>query len=131
MAVVLVAMMAFAVQSCGSDNDDNEAYKLNVSLKIEDKGLMTTEESQTMIMSAEKMTQVANHPSDFSAEQATKTVAEGVYNLLRSSNQAFGNAVFTYTFACTKVNGGKQIVTYYVTFDKGSVGIYNNKNNIQ
>ena len=129
MAVVLVALMAFAVQSCGSDkDDDSQQYKLDVSLTITDKGTLTDAECQAMIYSAAQMSQVADNGTDASAETATMRVAQGISESLVLNKETFGTAVFTYTLVCTKVSGGKQIVTYYVEFNKGNVRTYNNKN---
>ena len=45
MAVVLVALMAFAVQSCGSDDKtpdlSGDTYKLTTSMTFQDKGQLT------------------------------------------------------------------------------------------
>jgi hypothetical protein len=129
MAVVLVALMAFAVQSCGSDkDDDNQSYKLEVSLKITDKGPLTDAQCEALIMAAAKGSTVADHPSDASAETATMRAAQLISESLVLDKEALGNAVLTYTLVCTKVSGGKQIVTYYVEFNKGNVRTYNNKN---
>ena len=129
MAVVLVALMAFAVQSCGSDNDDNnQQYKLEVSLKITDKGPLTDAQCEAMMMDAAQGSTVANHPTDASAETATMRAAQAISEALEVYKGTYGNAKFGYTLVCTKVSSGKQIITYYVDYDAGDVEIYSNKN---
>ena len=129
MAVVLVALMAFAVQSCGSDNDDNsQQYKLEVSLKITDKGPLTDAQCEAMIMDAAQGSTVADHPTDASAETATMRAAQAISEALVLYKETYGSAKFTYTLVCTKVSGNKQIITYYVDYNAGDVEIYNNKN---
>ena len=47
MAVVLVALMAFAVQSCGSDDKDDlssSPYEITGAVNIQQKGNLTDEE---------------------------------------------------------------------------------------
>lgn len=128
MAIALVAMMAFTVQSCGSDDNDNQQYKLDVTLKITDKGPLTDTEAEALIMNAAQQSVVADHKSDADAETATMRAAQLLSESLILDKNVFGDAVFTYTLACTKVSGGKQIVTYYVEYNKGDVRYYNNKN---
>ena len=129
MAVVLVALMAFAVQSCGSDNnDDGQQYKLEVSLKITDKGPLTDAQCDAMRADAQKGNTVANHPTDASAETATMRAAQAISEALEVYKGTYGNAKFGYTLVCTKVSSGKQIITYYVDYDAGDVEIYSNKN---
>ena len=128
MAVVLVALMAFAVQSCGSDNDDNQAYKLTVTLDITDKGPLTDAQCDAMRSDAQKGSTVADHPTDASAETATMRAAQAISEALVLYKDTYGSAKFTYTLVCTKVSGNKQIITYYVEYNAGSINTYNNKN---
>ena len=128
MAVVLVALMAFAVQSCGSDDDDSQQYKLTVTLDITDKGPLTDAQCDAMRADAQKGNTVANHPSDASAETATMRAAQAIAEALEIYKGTYGNAKFGYTLVCTKVSGGKQIITYYVEYNAGDVEIYSNKN---
>ena len=129
MAVVLVALMAFAVQSCGSDNDDNnQQYKLEVSLKITDKGPLTDAQCEAMMMDAAQGSTVAKHPTDASAETATMRAAQAISEALVLHKDTYGSAKFAYTLVCTKVSGNKQIITYFVEYNAGSINTYNNKN---
>ena len=129
MAVVLVALMAFAVQSCGSDNnDDDQQYKLTVTLDITDKGPLTDAQCDAMRADAQKGNTVADHPTDASAETATMRAAQAIAEQLEIYKGTYGNAKFGYTLVCTKVSGNKQIITYYVEYNAGDVEIYSNKN---
>lgn len=127
MAVVLVTLMAFAVQSCGSDNDDQE-YKLDVTLNITDRGPLTDAECEAMLLDAAKASTVISRPTDNSAEQATMLVAQGISEGLEFYKSAYGSAQFTYTITCTRISGDKHIISYYVTYNNGDVRIYSNKN---
>lgn len=129
MAVVLVALMAFAVQSCGSDkDDDNQQYKLTVTLDITDQGPLTDAQCDAMRADAQKGNTVADHPTDASAETATMRAAQAIAEQLEIYKGTYGNAKFGYTLVCTKVSGNKQIITYYVEYNAGDVEIYSNKN---
>ena len=128
MAVVLVALMAFAVQSCGSDDDNNQQYKLTVTLDITDKGPLTDAQCDAMRADAQKGNTVADHPTDASAETATMRAAQAIAEQLEIYKGTYGNAKFGYTLVCTKVSSGKQIITYYVEYNAGSINTYNNKN---
>ena len=128
MAVVLVALMAFAVQSCGSDDDNNQQYKLTVTLDITDKGPLTDAQCDAMRSDAQKGSTVADHPTDASAETATMRAAQAISEALVLYKDTYGSAKFTYTLVCTKVSGNKQIITYYVEYNAGSINTYNNKN---
>ena len=63
-AFVMMAMVAFTLQSCGDDDDDN--YQLETSLKIYDRGPMTEREAQQMVMAAKKTVR-AYYPSEDAA----------------------------------------------------------------
>ena len=129
MTMVLVALVAFAVQSCGSDdNNNNNKYSLKVSAKVTDKGGLTNEESEAIIMSAKNKDVVAEYPSDEAAMTVAERVAQAMTEELNLSQASFKNAVFTYTLQLTKVSNGAQLITYYVEFNKNTARYYNNKN---
>ena len=127
MAVVLVALMAFAVQSCGSDDNDPE-YKLAVTLDSTNQGPLTDAQVALMKQDAAKGSTVAAHPTDASAETATMRAAQLIAEALELNKATYGSAEFMYTLVCTKVSGNKQIITYYVAYEAGDVEIYSNKN---
>ena len=127
MLAIMVATFSFA--SCGSDDDNNgQLYKLEVALTIDEPGNLTTAECQELIMQAASMTTTATHNSDSEAEIATGMAAEAMAHGLERKAAVFGDAIFTYTFKCTKVSNGAQVITYYVGFNDGDVTCYNNKN---
>jgi hypothetical protein len=94
--------VAFSFSSCGSDDDDNfQSYKLDVSLKIDQAGKMTSEECQAMIMQAAQQSTVANYPSDNAAEIGAGMTASALAEGLKKEAAKFGDAVFTYTLKVT------------------------------
>lgn len=124
LVAIMVATISFS--SCSKDDKD-EVYKLDVSLSISQPGSMTTAECEAMIIQAAKQSTSAAYPSDDAAQLGTGMTAEALALGLRNEASKFGDAVFTYTLKCTKSNG-TQIITYYVTFNKGDVTTTNNKN---
>lgn len=130
LTMVLVALVAFAVQSCGSDDDNNNnKYSLKVSAKVADKGGLTNEESEAIIMSAGNKSIVADYPSEQDAITVVERIAQTMTEELIINKDEFKNAVFTYTLELTKVSNGAQVITYYVEFNKNTARYYNNKNN--
>lgn len=129
MMMATMMAVAFSFSSCGSDDDDNfQSYKLDVSLKIDQAGKMTSEECQAMIMQAAQQSTVANYPSDNAAEIGARMTASELAEGLKKEAAKFGDAVFTFTLKVTNNNTGSQVITYYVTFNKGDVSYYNNIN---
>lgn len=128
-SMMLVAIMIATVSfsSCSKDDDNNATYKLDVSLKIDAAGNMTPEQCEQMIAQAASQSTSAAYPSDEAAQIGTGMTAAALAQGLEKEASKFGDAVFTYTLKCTKSNG-TQIITYFVTFDKGIVTYYNNKN---
>ena len=128
MMMVAIMVATFSFVSCGSDDDNKNQYRLEVSLKITEPGNLTQEECEKLIADAAKQNIVADHNSDAEAEMATRMAAEAMAHALEANAAGFGDAVFTYEFKCTKVSTGAQVITYYVDFDEGDVNVYNNKN---
>ena len=129
MMMLALMVATFSFTSCGSDDDNNgQAYKLEVALTIDEPGNLSTAECQELIMQAAQMTTTAVHNSDAEAEIATGMAAEAMAHGLESKKDAFGDAIFTYAFKCTKVSNGAQVITYYVGFNEGDITVYNNKN---
>ena len=129
MAAVLVALLAFTVQSCGSDDDDVklEQYKTVVSMKITEAGAFTPEQCEALIMEAHKET-LSQLPSDQAAIEVSERAAQLMAEQLKLQKNTFGDAVFYFTMETTNVSTGKQVITYYVYYDKGEVRYNNNKN---
>ena len=126
-AFVMMAMVAFTLQSCG-DDDNDALYQIETSLKFTERGdVLTQEECEGMIIAAAKKAQ-ASYPSDDAAAKGTEIAAKELKSRMESSNQEFGTAIFTFTLKCTKVSDGKQVITYYVTYDDHDWEVYDNKN---
>ena len=128
MMMVAIMVATFSFVSCGSDDDNKNQYRLEVSLKITEPGNLTQEECEKLIADAAKQNIVADHNSDAEAEMATGMGAEAMAHALEANAAGFGDAVFTYEFKCTKVSTGAQVITYYVDFSKGDINCYNNEN---
>lgn len=131
-SMMMVAMMVatFSLVSCSSDDDDNKnnQYRLDISLNISEPGNLTEAECEEMIMQAAQRSTVATHNSDAEAKTATGMAAQAMAHGLDEAKAGFGDAVFSYTFKCTKVSNGAQVITYYVDFSKGDINCYNNEN---
>ena len=129
--MMMVAMMVatFSFVSCSSDDDNTNQYKLDISLNISERGNLTQEECQELIFqAAQKSGVLANYKSDAEAKAATGEAAQAMAHGLEETKAEFGDAVFSYTFKCTKVSTGAQVITYYVDFSKGDINCYNNEN---
>lgn len=126
LVAIMVATVSFS--SCSKDDDNKDVtYKLDVSLKIDEPGNLTTAECEALIIQAANQSTTAPYPSDEAAQIGTGMAAEALAEGLEKEADKFGAAVFSYTLKCTKSNG-TQIITYYVDFDNGDVNCYNNKN---
>ena len=131
MMMVAIMVATFSFVSCGSDDDNNDnknQYRLEASLEITEPGNLTEEQCEVLIADAAKQNIVADHNSDAEAEMATGEAAEAMAHGLEATADELGDAVLTYTFKCTKVSTGAQVITYYVDFDEGDINVYNNKN---
>ena len=77
MAVVLVALMAFAVQSCGSDDKtpdlSGDTYKLTTSMTFQDKGQLTDAEA-AVLQQAFVKTETGQYITDKSAADKSKEI---------------------------------------------------------
>ena len=131
MMMVAIMVATFSFVSCGSDDDNNDnknQYRLEASLEITEPGNLTEEQCEVLIADAAKQNIVADHNSDAEAEMATRMAAEAMAHGLEATADELGDAVLTYTFKCTKVSTGAQVITYYVDFNEGDINVYNNKN---
>lgn len=128
-SMMLVAIMFATVvfSSCGDDDDKNEGYRLEVTLKIDQAGGLTTAQCQQLEFEAARKSESVNYPSDEAAQIATGMVASAMAQELTEQKSVLGDAVLTYTIKCVK-GSGTQVITYYVTYNKGKVDYYNNKN---
>lgn len=127
MTFVLVALMAFTVQSCSDDDNNDLKYKMTTSLKITNPGDLTTAECEAMIMAA-KSEVIGEYSSDQAAIDATERSAQLMAEDLYLKKSQLKNTVMSFSFITTKMKTGAQIVTYYVDYNKGDINYYSNKN---
>lgn len=123
MTLVLVALMAFTVQSCSDDDNNDLKYKMTTSLKITNPGDLTTTECEAMIMAA-KNEVIGEYVSDQAAIDATERSAQLMAEDLYLKKSQLKNIVMSFTLNTTKVKTGAQIVTYYVDYNKGDIDYY-------
>ena len=123
MAVVLVALMAFVVQSCGDDDKDvnltSSMYKLTTTLVFQDKGELTTEQAENF-QKKYSSEQTAEFLTDKQAESQTDQIA---YKLASSTKAEMGDEPmkFTITLITTNLNNNKQVCKWEIYYDNGSV----------
>ena len=130
MAVVLVALMAFAVQSCGSDNDDSQRYTIEFSLKIDQPGNLSQEDCQLLINQTKQKSAASDRADDNVARQATAYAADAIADPFRIDAEAglYGDAVMTCTIECKRVSNQERVDIWYVTYDKGVITKSNGRN---
>ena len=120
--------MAFTLQSCG-DDDDNDAYRIDVRLNVTDRGGMTADDSQIMINEAQQMSRTIYVKNKVDAISATERQAQLIAEALQMpiEKDRLGNAVLSYTIKCTE-DDGDLVTVYYVDFDIGDVNYYSGRN---
>ena len=123
MAVVLVALMAFVVQSCGNDDKDvnltSSMYKLTETLVFQDKGELTTEQAD-YFQKKYSSEQTAEFLTDKQAESQTDQIAS---QLVLSTKAEMGDEPmkFTITLITTNLNNNRQVCKWEIYYDNGSV----------
>lgn len=123
MAVVLVALMAFVVQSCGDDDKDvnltSSMYKLTKTLVFQDKGELTTEQAENF-QKKYSSEQTAEFLTDKQAESQTDQIAS---QLSSSTKAEMGDEPmkFTITLITTNLKNNKQVCKWEIYYDNGSV----------
>lgn len=120
-AVVLVAFMAMAVQSCGSDKDDS-THNLTVKLTVVEKGELTDAMVQKLEKDSNK-SENANYGSDEIAAEATELAAKSLAAKFESLTgaDALNTAIFTVRITCKNIKNNRVISDWLVTWDKGEV----------
>lgn len=129
MAIALVALMAFTVASCGNDNDNDSKtrYELRGTLTITERGDMT----QDMVDGLEgsfKESFVGEYSSDSEAEEKTRQLATIYASQIREMMKGDKTVSFVIAMKCTNLSTNKQVVTYFINYQKGDVTVTNNKN---
>ena len=131
MAVMLVALAAFVVTSCGSDDNDNSnRYTLEFSLKIDEPGKLSQADCEKLIAATKQKSGASERADDATAERATQYAAEMVAEgfEMDKANDLYGDAVMTCTIECKRVSNNQRVAIYYVTYNKGVITTTNGKN---
>lgn len=123
MATVLVALMAFAVQSCGSDDKDDlssSPYEITGAVNIQQKGELTDTDIATL---KEKFAQsvTGTYMTDQMAESTTDQIVQKYIANLRELDSSKSTAVFTITITTTNLKTKKQVCKWDIEWNKGSV----------
>lgn len=127
MAIALVALMAFTVASCGDDNDSKTRYELSGTLTITERGDMTQDKVDKLEGSFDESF-VGEYSSDSEAEEKTRQLATIYASQIREIMQGDNTVSFVIAMKCTNLSTNKQVVTYFVNYQKGDVTVTNNKN---
>ena len=124
MATVLVALMAFAVQSCGSDDKDDlssSPYEIIGAFNVQQKGELSDTEIATL---KEKFAQsvTGTYMTDQMAESTTdQLVQKYIASLKEIAGTGESTAVFTITITTTNLKTKKQVCKWDIEWNKGSV----------
>ena len=124
MATVLVALMAFAVQSCGSDDKDDlssSPYEIAGAFNLQQKGNLDDKDVATL---KEKFANPATVTciTDQMAESTTDKVVQGyIASLKEIAGTGESTAVFTITITTTNLKTKKQVCKWDIEWNKGSV----------
>ena len=122
--MVLVAFIAFAMQSCKSDNNDNSmAYKFSWRINIQEKGDLT-DEQKAELENSFVGSETSEYQSDEMAEYGNEVVAKQIAS---RAKLVMGNNMtvkFTMTIITTRVFDNHQISMWDVIYDKGVVTLY-------
>ena len=127
-AFVMMAMVAFTLQSCGDDDDPNYALTVGLTIDPSNPGSITPQRAEQMIMEAARMSFDFYASSEDDAEDVTENKAEQIKKMLESTNEEFGAAVFEYNVRTVSKSTAKTVGWYVVTFDKGHVDKEDRKN---
>jgi hypothetical protein len=123
MAVVLMALMTFAVQSCGNDDKDDNLgtvmYKMSRSLVFSDKGELTTEAAESF-QKKYRSEETAEFLTDKQAESSTDQIASKLASSTKAELDGM-SAKFTITIITTNLSNNKQVCKWEIYYDNGSV----------
>ena len=124
-ATVLVALMAFAVQSCGSDDNNSPAasmYRLNTSFSLQTKGDFTDEAISTLqegINKEERGEYLTDNMAATAGEKVVGTSKLFVQTIM--NNVGSPNGKFTITVVVTKVSTNAEIAKWEIVYENGTV----------
>ena len=128
MATVLVALMAFAVQSCGSDDKDDlssSPYEITATFNVQQKGEFSDADIEKMKNSFKEENKDSEYTflTDQMAESRTQTLVQAYAGYLQQVAKATptNTAVFTVTITTTNLKTKKLVCKWDVVWDKGSI----------
>lgn len=116
--------MAFAVQSCGSDDKDDlssSPYEIVGAFNVQQKGEFTDTDIATL---KEKFAQsvTGTYMTDQMAESTTDQIVQKYIASLREiAGTGESTAVFTITITTTNLKTKKQVCKWDIEWNKGSV----------
>jgi len=124
-ATVLVALMAFAVQSCGSDDKNvssSAQYKVSASLVFQDQAGLTNDQVK-QLQEGFKREETGEYLTDNLAATAGQQIVNATKSTVEASMSNAGNpkGKFTITIIVTKLSSNSQIAKWEIVYDNGSV----------
>ena len=124
MAVVLVALMAFAVQSCGSDDKtpdlSGDTYRLSTSMTFQDKGQLT-DATAAALQQAFVRSETGQYITDKSAADKTKEIVDVMAASIAVEMKDDKTVAFTVTVITTNMRTNKEVCKWDIVYDKGNV----------
>lgn len=117
--LMLVAFIAFAMQSCKSDN--NVTHNMSWSLEIQDKGNNMTDVQKQELEESSVGTLSGDYPNDEEAVKGTEVVGKQAAVRTMTIIKNDPSVVFTITVITARVTDNKKICMYEVEYTKGSV----------
>ena len=124
MATVLVALMAFAVQSCGSDDKDDQSsspYEIVRTFNLQQRGELKDQVIEEYKKEFDR-SETATYMTDQMAESTTDQVVRKYISLLKEfAAVGKSTAVFTITITTTNLKTKKQVCKWDIEWNKGSV----------
>lgn len=124
MVVVLVVLMTFAVQSCGSDDTtpdlSGSTYQMSTSMAFQDRGELTAAEAATLEQAFVK-TETGKYITDKSAADKTKEIVDIMAANIEVQMKGDKTVAFTVTIITTNMSNQKQVCKWDIVYDKGNV----------
>ena len=124
MATVLVALMAFAVQSCGSDDKDDQRsspYEIVRTFNLQQRGELKDQVIEEYKKEFDR-SETATYMTDQMAESTTDQFVRKYISLLKEfAAVGKSTAVFTITITTTNLKTKKQVCKWDIEWNKGSV----------
>ena len=124
MVVVLVALMAFAVQSCGSDDKtqdlSGDTYRLSSTMAFQDKGQLTPA-AVALLEQAFVTSVTGQYITDKSAADKTKEIVNEYAANVGVQMKGDKTVTFTLTVVTTNLRTNTQVCKWDIVYDKGDV----------